>query len=269
MKKYHTTGPAWNPKGGDAASAKPAAAAPAAAAPAATPAATPAPSKPSTPAPTALFSEINKGGEITSGLKKVDRSQMTHKNPELRASGVVQAKEVTSDKLEKSYGKPVATGPPKTELAGNKWTIENHKDNRSIEIAETEIKQVVYIYRCVNSTIVIKGKINQVTLDSCKKVAIVVDSVISGIDVVNSQSCQVQILGKAPTVLVDKTDGMQLFLSKDALDIEILTAKSSEVNVVVPGKTDNDDPTEVSIPEQLKTQWNGTKFVTSILEHKA
>jgi adenylyl cyclase-associated protein len=108
----------------------------------------------------------------------------------------------------------------------------------------------------------------QVTLDGCKKVAIVLDSAISGVDVVNSQSCQVQILGKAPTVLVDKTDGLQLYLSKDGLDTEILSAKSSELNVTSPGPTDNDDPIETSLPEQLKTSWNGKKFVTTILEHK-
>jgi hypothetical protein len=36
-----------------------------------------------------LFSALNKGGDITKGLKKVDKSQMTHKNPALRASSVV------------------------------------------------------------------------------------------------------------------------------------------------------------------------------------
>lgn len=50
------------------------------------------------PAPTggaaALFAEINaKGaGGVTSGLKKVSKDQMTHKNPALRASSVVPDK---------------------------------------------------------------------------------------------------------------------------------------------------------------------------------
>jgi adenylyl cyclase-associated protein len=78
IKKYHTTGLAWNPRGetaktpsGSAAGAAPAAAAPKpAAAPKAAPAAAAAPVKGA-----ALFGELNKGGDITSGLKKITRDQ--------------------------------------------------------------------------------------------------------------------------------------------------------------------------------------------------
>ena len=51
----------------------------------------------------------------------------------------------------------------------------------------------------------------------------------------------VQVLGKCPTVSIDKTDGCQVFLSKDSLKCEIISAKSSEMNICVPpppGKQD-------------------------------
>ena len=35
---------------------------------------------------------LNKGGDVTKGLRKVDKSEMTHKNPSLRESSVVPAK---------------------------------------------------------------------------------------------------------------------------------------------------------------------------------
>jgi hypothetical protein len=35
----------------------------------------------------ALFSQLQQGEGITAGLKKVDKSEMTHKNPALRGSG--------------------------------------------------------------------------------------------------------------------------------------------------------------------------------------
>lgn len=38
-----------------------------------------------------VFAALNKGEGVTSGLKKVDKSEMVHKNPELRGSGVVSA----------------------------------------------------------------------------------------------------------------------------------------------------------------------------------
>ena len=41
-------------------------------------------------------------------------------------------------------------------------------------------------------------------------------------------------MGKCPTVSIDKTDGCQVFLSKDSLKAEIVTAKSSEMNICIP-----------------------------------
>lgn len=40
----------------------------------------------------AVFAQLNRGEEVTKGLRKVDKSEMTHKNPALRASSVVPAR---------------------------------------------------------------------------------------------------------------------------------------------------------------------------------
>ena len=37
-----------------------------------------------------------------------------------------------------------------------------------------------------------------------------------------------------PTITVDKVDGLQMFLSKDSMNVEIVSAKSSALNVMVP-----------------------------------
>lgn len=42
------------------------------------------------------------------------------------------------------------------------------------------------------------------------------------------------MLGKVPTISIDKTDGCQMYLSKDSLDVVIVSSKSSEMNVLVP-----------------------------------
>lgn len=49
-----------------------------------------------TPNRAALFSAINSGEDITSGLRKVNKSDMTHKNPELRGSSIVPATSAVS-----------------------------------------------------------------------------------------------------------------------------------------------------------------------------
>jgi len=39
---------------------------------------------------------------------------------------------------------------------------------------------------------------------------------------------------KVPTVSIDKTDGCMVYLSQDSLNTQIVTAKSSEMNILIP-----------------------------------
>lgn len=69
-----------------------------------------------------------------------------------------------------------------------------------------------------------------------------------------------------PTIKIEKTDVAQIYLSKDSLDTEIITANSSSVNVNVPDP--ENEFLEVPIPEQFKTYWTGTTFKTVAVELK-
>ena len=87
----------------------------------------------------AIFNQLNRGESVTSGLKKVDKSQMTHKNPSLRSGGVVPDRTSSPDGLSRSRSKGPETKPkpeamrtkggatPKKEgrkeQDGNKWFI--------------------------------------------------------------------------------------------------------------------------------------------------
>ncbi|KAJ3059748.1 hypothetical protein HK102_009836 [Quaeritorhiza haematococci] len=195
---------------------------------------------------------------------------MTHKNPELRAGGVVKVTENAAPAPAVKHAAAPAAKPPKLELSGNKWVVENHTNNNNLVIENPELKHTVYIYGCTNSTIQIKGKVNAVTIDGSKKVGVLVESVVATVDIVNCKSAQVQITGKAPTVVVDKTDGLQLFLSKDCLDVEILSAKSSEMNVSFQDSTagPQSDFVERPVPEQFKTIIREGQLVTVPVEHK-
>lgn len=224
-----------------------------------------------------LFSNLNKGEQITSGLKKVEKSQMTHKNPDLRASGVVKAEstkslgqsgsvnqfQAGSKSLSKSQLLPVL------ELDGNKWRIENHDGNQNIVIEQTNLKQVVYIYNCRQCLIQVKGKINAVTMDSCSKTALLVENVVSSIDVVQCVSGQLQIVGSSPTIMMDKVDGFQIYYSRNCVkETQLLTAKCSEINILMPGQTDADDYIEKAVPEQFKTIINDSgDMITQSVTH--
>ncbi|CAO3650261.1 unnamed protein product [Cunninghamella blakesleeana] len=226
----------------------------------------------------AVFAEINRGENVTAGLRKVDKSQMTHKNPSLRGSvSSSSSTSSTNTSSGKKQGPPtpnkpnkyVLKKPAKTSLEANKWVVENHDGNQEIVIEDTAINQAVYIYGCKNSTIRIKGKVNAVTMDSCSKCGLALDSVVSTVDLVNCKSFGLQIFHVTPTIAIDKCDGGQVYLSKDCLNVEILTAKSSSLNILVPENPDAEDSefNELPVPEQIKTTIADGKLITTMVEH--
>jgi len=269
-KQFHTTGLVWNKNGEDAIAiskaspqTKPSTGAP----PPPPPPGPPAPPPP--PPPTAengnnepvksgrneLLESLNQGNEITSKLKKVTQEEMTHKNPALRSDGIVKAGAIK----EQSASSTHASLPARTELDGKRWNVEYHKNNKNIVIADTEQNQSVYVFKCEGSTIQIGGKCNNVILDQCKKTGILFESAVSGVEFINCQSMQIQVQGSVPTISVDKTDGCQMFLSKECLDVNIITAKSSEMNVMIPN---GEEFVEQPLPEQFITKLNGLKLET-------
>jgi adenylyl cyclase-associated protein len=49
-----------------------------------------------------------------------------------------------------------------------------------------------------------------------------------------------QVLGKVPTISIDKTDGCQMYLNKESCDVTIVSSKSSEMNVMLPTPAGDD-----------------------------
>uniref|UniRef100_A0A915PJH0 Adenylyl cyclase-associated protein n=1 Tax=Setaria digitata TaxID=48799 RepID=A0A915PJH0_9BILA len=217
---------------------------------------------------TALFAEINAGEEITKRLKKVTPDMQTHKNPSLRSQNEVAGTRETKPELTAATGtssiQKQEDKPPKLWLEnGRQWNVEYHKNNDNVVVEIGDMKQTVYVFKCENSVIQVRGKINSITLDSCKKTSIVFDSLLSQIEVINCQSVQVQTLGAMPTLSIQKTDGCQVYLSKDSMNAEIITSKSSEMNVLVPSAEDGDF-VEFPVPEQFKTVYDGKKLQTTV-----
>ncbi|XP_018560726.1 LOW QUALITY PROTEIN: adenylyl cyclase-associated protein 1 [Lates calcarifer] len=279
IKQHHTTGLSWS-KSGPIASAS-------AAPPSAPAGGCPPPPPPGPPPPpmdlsgpsgggddsgadarNALFASLNKGSDITKGLKHVSDSEKTHKNPALRGQGA-QVRTgpkpfCSSAPKPAASATPTRTLPPVLELEGKKWKVENQEGREDLVISDTELKQVVYAFKCNKSTLQVKGKINSITLDNCKKVGLVFDDVVGIVEIINCRDVKVQVMGKIPTISINKTDGCHVYLSKDSLKCEIISAKSSEMNILVP--KDDGEFTELPVPEQFKTVWDGQKLVTTATE---
>lgn len=267
IKQYHTTGLVWSGKGGAPPPPPPSAA-----------------GCPPPPPPiaalgdlslgaggnderSALFAEINQGEGITKNLKKVTADMQTHKNAALRTGPAPfkapQPFSAAPKAPTQTKAGPVDK-PPVFNRDGKKWLIEYQKNNPSLIVDNAEMNNVIYMYQCQNSTLTVKGKINNIVMDSCKKCSVLFDSVVTSVEFVNCQSVQMQVLGKVPSISIDKTDGCQMYLSKESLNVEIISSKSSEMNVLLP--KDNGDYTELPVPEQYKTTIRGNSLQTICVE---
>uniref|UniRef100_A0A8C8Y1M7 Adenylyl cyclase-associated protein n=2 Tax=Panthera TaxID=9688 RepID=A0A8C8Y1M7_PANLE len=217
------------------------------------------------PSRSALFAQLNQGEGITKGLRHVTDDQKTYKNPSLRTQGGQTPSPTKS--LSPGSRAPPSHPPqkhaPVFELEGKKWRVEYQEDRHDLVISETELKQVAYIFSCNKSTLQMKGKINSITIDNCKKFGLVFDNVVGIVEVINSKDIQMQVMGKVPTISINKTEGCHIYLSEEALDCEIVSAKSSEMNVLIP---QDGDYREFPVPEQFKTAWDGSKLVTEPAE---
>uniref|UniRef100_UPI00398E9032 adenylyl cyclase-associated protein 1 isoform X2 n=1 Tax=Pristiophorus japonicus TaxID=55135 RepID=UPI00398E9032 len=269
IKANHTTGLSWSktgPKATTSSGSVPPSSGGAPAPPPPPPAGPPAMASPTgdtSSSRSSLFSDINKGSGVTSRLKHVSDSEKTHKNPTLRNPDAVHCSPKPFKAATPSLKPAAKKEPPMLELEGKKWRVENYENANNLMIEDTELKQVAYVYKCAHSTLNIKGKINSIIIDNCKKMGLVFEDVVGIVEIINSRDVKIQVLGKVPTISINKTDGCHVYLSKDSLSCEIVSAKSSEMNVLVPIK---EDFVEYPIPEQFKTVWNGQKLVTTVTE---
>lgn len=237
----------------------------------------------------AVFDQLNRGAAVTAGLKKVDKSQMTHKNPSLRASSTVPDKAADIGRS-RSPGPEVKPKPvsmrqnststtasaattkkaPKQELDGNKWLIENFDSPSTPIELDVTLTQSILVTNCKKTTLVVRGKANAISIDHSPRLQLLVDNLVSSIDIISSANVAVQVTGTVPTLLLDQVDGASLYLSKETLDTtEILTSKCAGINIVLPPESDaaDADSTECPLPEQIRSTIKGGKVISEIVEH--
>lgn len=132
-----------------------------------------------------------------------------------------------------------------------------------IEI-DAEINHSILISRCKNTTIRINGKANALSLDNSSRTSLIIDSMVSSVDVIKCPNFALQVIGTLPTILLDQVDGATIYLSKDSLATEVFTSKCSSVNINLPTE---DDYVENPLPEQIRSYVQDGKLVSEIVEH--
>jgi adenylyl cyclase-associated protein len=116
----------------------------------------------------------------------------------------------------------------------------------------------------------VKGKANAISIDNSPRLSLIVESLISSVDVIKSSNFALQVLGNLPTILMDQVDGAQIYLGKESTNTEVFSSKCSSINlnIVEANEFEEDDYKEVALPEQIRSFIGKDGNITSeIVEH--
>ena len=109
-------------------------------------------------------------------------------------------------------------------------------------------------------------KVTNVGVDGCLKVNFIVDDVISSVEMVNNDRCQVQAKSKVNSFAIDKCNGVNVLLPKESSQADIVSCKSSAMNVTTPDPNGEEgDQIEMSIPVQFVTKIIGPNKLQTII----
>lgn len=245
VKEEFKMGLTWNPKGVDISAAPATAAAPA-------PAPAPAPAA-AKPAGGNLFAElrsIDQSSGRTAGLRQVTKDMKSKSAGGVVSSGAAKKPAAAAKPAASAAAKPVK--PPRTELTGKRWFVENYVDGGVVTVSDVQKTHEVYVYNCKNTTIVVEGKCNALQVDKAVSCQVVFDAAVSTAGLVDCKRVKIQVKDRVPSISVDKTDGCVVYLSHASRDTQIVTSKSSEVNVSFPVSDAEDaEWAEQPIPEQF------------------
>ena len=130
------------------------------------------------------------------------------------------------------------------------------------------MKQEVYVYACRDAVVYIDTKVKNVRIDTCRDLIVVVHSALSGVEVVNCKKVKIQVQNSVPSFAIDKTDGIVVGLSFASRAAQLVTSKSSEMNVTFPvSEAEDAEWVEQPIPEQFcSTITPAGKITTTVSE---
>lgn len=215
---------------------------------------------------TAVFAQLSKGENITSGLKKVDKSEI--KKAPLKSS--VAATHAPPSKPKKPQD--ITMKLPKKELVGNKWFVMDYNNEpQPVVIEGASLGESVFVGKCINTIVQVKGKVNSITFNECKGSSLVMDSCVAAVDFIKCEKFGLQVDGYCPMITTDKCEGGSIYLSKDSVNAELSTSCSTALNINLPIGED-DEYVEFPVPEQLVHRFDSSKgktgkIVSQVFEH--
>ena len=128
-----------------------------------------------------------------------------------------------------------AAKDPVMQLEGKMWKVENQMgsklDRKHDKLEDVNMSQSVTISDCENYLLEITGKVNMVIIQDCKNVGVMLQDVVSGVEVSKGIKVEVQASGVLPSFNIDRCNELMLYTTEKSRDVEITSTASVCVNV--------------------------------------
>lgn len=218
------------------------------------------------PAGASLIAQLQTGGAITSGLKKVKKSQKTKYRKNRAGKVTIAAKKAKAKKK---------LPDPSKQKRGFTWMIQYYQEGLvQFEEDEFTIKEGLFFTQCLNTQFMVKGKVKSIVLDSLQRCQIQVHDVVSTIEMVNCKNVTIYCAGQTPSVALDKSESPRVVCLPGCWHHEngrpaITYSNVTAANLSIPGETEEDDFIELPLYEQFVAEVDeNNRLVCKPMKHE-
>ena len=129
----------------------------------------------------------------------------------------------------------------------------------SFENAKLKIEDIVNIFQCKNTEITIPSKVKAISILNCEKCIISPNDVIGTLELNGVKRTKIYIEGTVKTITCDKCDGLEIYLNKESLGVQLISSLSTGINLEYPDPNEEGNYIEHAVPEQIKVQFNAER----------
>jgi adenylyl cyclase-associated protein len=155
---------------------------------------------------------------------------------------------------------------PALYMEGTRWNVSNYKnsnvDIHIVNITILQMRESVCLYNCTRIKVIISSKCASISIDNCQHVEVIFESLLGALEIINSKKLVITCINQVSSISIDSSDGVFLNLSRTALDVRIVTCKSTEMNVSWPNDVDSEKRVERAIPQQFEHSIMGGNIVS-------
>ena len=103
-------------------------------------------------------------------------------------------------------------------------------------------------------------------MNKCENIILVINSCISGVEVMNGEKIEIFVRGSSPSIAIDKCQAVRIVLNEANMNCEIISSKVTQLNLSY--ESNGNEAKNQMVSEQLITRWNPNtkKYETQIYD---